>query len=138
MQTKSFRIVILGNNLSEAFSMRQWLDKSGHHVVGIASSLAQACQILQHEPADLALVETALYDGTDGAQVARTLAQTHGLMALFVTTAPHIARQASDAAAGCVIKPVRPLALLTAIERAFGAPQRDPLPANIFHAFEIY
>lgn len=118
--------------------MRQWLETSGHRVIGIASSLAQACRIVRHEPADLALVETVLDDGADGAQAARLLSQTHGVTTLFVTAAPHMARQASDAAAGCVLKPIRPLALLAAIDRAFGVPLDDPLSATVSRAFEMY
>lgn len=143
MQTTHIRIVILDRDLSDAFSMRQWLEGSGHRVIGIASSLAQARRIVSHEHADLALVETELEDGTDGAEAARILKQRHGLKILFVTAAPEAARQGADAAAGCVLKPIRPLALLAAIQCAVAQGASDQpgdrhVPVEQSRAFEMY
>ncbi|HEV7369191.1 response regulator [Arenibaculum sp.] len=127
-------LLILGDDLVAAFAIRQPLEAAGHRIVGIASSLAHAMRVAQHQTVHLALVDVHRDRGSDGVEAAHRLSLHHGVATLFVTCDDQEAMAAADGALGCLDRPFSPAALLAAVEAAaelVGGRQPLRLPAGL-------
>jgi two-component system, LytTR family, response regulator len=103
-------------------------------LVGEAGSAAEAVERIQHLRPDLVILDIGLPDAS-GFEVLDALDEPSSVHCLFVTAFDEFALQAFDRhAIDYLLKPVQPSRFSAALERArrlIGAPQGEPLAAQI-------
>lgn len=88
-----------------AASIEWELMAAGHEVLGPASSVDEAQELVRRRRPDLAFVDINLAGADEGVGLARDLRRRWGVHSLFVTGQITQARQNSDAALGVLAKP---------------------------------
>ena len=126
-------VLIVEDEVLLATELEFLLDEVGCHTVGHAMSSDEAVSMATDLRPDLALVDVHLRDGPTGVEVARTIHDKCGGVALFMTA--NIKRLPDDFAGACGVigKPYSPhgiksaLAYLTACLRDERAPGPPPI-----------
>ncbi|WP_207460377.1 response regulator [Azospirillum sp. SYSU D00513] len=112
------RLLIVEDDPLIGPAMKAVLQNAGHEVIGPLKNAAKAVRLAGRERPDLALIDYNLAGGENGASLARTLKEQHGIPSLMVTGYEHRGDEARDVALGCLRKPFRPEALTGAVTTA--------------------
>ena len=96
------RILIVEDEPLVAFDNEHLLREAGYDVVATVESVADALEVINHEPLDLVLSDIRLSGEGDGTDVARAAA-AKGIPVLFVSG--HCPIEAQKLAIGCLAKP---------------------------------
>jgi DNA-binding response OmpR family regulator len=81
------KILIVESDVLQAIALEDEVVDAGHEVVGPASSVAAALELINRKPPDLALIDVLLRDGELAYALARKL-DARNLAFAFVTTVP--------------------------------------------------
>lgn len=109
--------LIVEDEIFVALDIERILTDAGYDVCAIAPDAAAALAAADAGGCDFALVDVNLRDGCTGPDVARRLAQEHGVRVVFVTANPaQIGRPAHGL--GYVRKPFSDASILEAARRA--------------------
>jgi DNA-binding response OmpR family regulator len=131
------RILVVEDEALIALVLVEILAEGGHEVVGPAATMEQALALCEDAPPQLALLDIALADGSNGVDVARALHGRWGVPAIFASSQVSEARRARDIALGCIRKPYALETVLRSIEAALAA-QRGAPPAIPPWGFEMF
>jgi CheY-like chemotaxis protein len=82
------RVLIIEDEPIIAMDLRQLVESAGHHVVGVASSEAEAVAIAEREAPGLVLADVNLGQGGDGAAAVERILARHAVPVIFVTAYP--------------------------------------------------
>lgn len=107
------RILIVEDEPLVAFDNEHLLREAGYDVVATVESVADAREVINHEPLDLVLSDIRLSGEGDGTDVARAAA-AKGIPVLFVSG--HCPIEAQKLAIGCLAKPYNDKTLKAALE----------------------
>ena len=130
------RVLVVEDEALIAMSIVADLEHSGHEVVGVARSYAEAQALASSGHPAVALVDIDLQRPAEGLDVVRVLKSTYDVPALFVTGQIEVAREHADLALGVIRKPFHTEDIvlgLTLVERLkSGIPiARDSVPRAI-------
>jgi CheY-like chemotaxis protein len=84
----SARVLIIEDEPIIAMDLRQLVEGAGHHVIGVASSEAEAVAIAECERPGLVLADVNLGQGGDGAAAVERILARHAVPVIFVTAYP--------------------------------------------------
>ena len=107
------RILIVEDEPLVAFDNEHLLREAGYDVVATVESVADALEVINHEPLDLVLSDIRLSGEGDGTDVARA-AGVKGIPVLFVSG--HCPIEAQKLAIGCLAKPYNDKTLKAVLE----------------------
>ena len=110
---KPLRILCLEDNPLIAFHIEQMIEDFGHLPALTLSSFAEL-EAIPQLAIDCALIDIDLADGRTGPTAARWL-HNKGIPCIFVTGQKDIADANAEFVEGCVIKPVSPERLASAL-----------------------
>jgi CheY-like chemotaxis protein len=111
----SVKILIVEDQFLIARQVEMIVSAAGHRVVGIASSLAEACRMGTASGPDIAFVDLSLADGLTGAAVARFLIDECHASVVYTTANLRRLPQDLSGAFGAVEKPFTKGGLLAAL-----------------------
>ncbi|PZQ63242.1 MAG: response regulator [Phenylobacterium zucineum] len=115
-------VVIVEDEIFLAMDMERILHDAGFRVAGIAADRSEALAI--GTAARLAFVDINLRDGPTGVEIARRLADDHGVTVVYVTANPSQIDPRARGSIGVVAKPFRDDTIVHAAEIALG--RRSP------------
>lgn len=127
LQIKSraeYRILLVEDDALVAETVNDVLSAVGYAVVGLAATADDAVRLAEELRPDLVLMDINLRGSRDGVEAASEIAQRLGISSLFVTAMSSSeikARTALFLNAGFLLKPVRQLALTSAIDASRAA-----------------
>lgn len=106
MPQRPLKVLIVEDEAVLAMDLEFLLEEAGHEVVGWATCLKEADELIAGSAADLALVDIHLTDGITGVTVADHIRQTHDDAAIvFMTANPKLIPQDFVGAVGVISKP---------------------------------
>lgn len=105
-------VLIVEDEIFVAMDIERILADAGYRVVAIAADRNEALSVA--EDVEIAFVDVNLRDGPTGPQIARTLAEYHGVRIVYVTANPAQIGQPAALAVGCIRKPFDETAILAA------------------------
>lgn len=79
------RILVVEDNVVQAYALRQLLTRLGHTITGIAAAAGEAEALFGADPPDLLLLDISLRDGDDGINLGGYLVRRHPVPLIFVT-----------------------------------------------------
>ena len=106
------RILIVEDEPLVAFDNEHFLREAGYDIVATVDTLADAMDVIDHQPVDLVLTDLRLRGDGDGGDVARHAAGRH-IPALYVTG--FRPSETKGLAVGCLAKPYTERMLLSAL-----------------------
>lgn len=119
-------VLIVEDEILVALDLEAIVESAGYRVAGIAADRPSALALAGQ--ADVALVDVNLRDGPTGPDIARALAEEHGLAAVFVTANPGQISHLAGIALGYVQKPFAAAGVRRALAAALdGAGMDAPL-----------
>ena len=121
---KLLKVLILEDETLIALSMQEVLSLVGIEVVGVAATVSEALVLADGTNPDVAICDVRLAGRRDGIEGAARLHKSLGLPIVFVTGQTDSAtrqRAAKVAPVAYLDKPVRPQALIAAVEAAIVA-----------------
>jgi CheY-like chemotaxis protein len=116
------RILIVEDDYLVALQFEHTLTEAGYVVVDIASTAAEAVQLMRDHEAELVLMDVRLAGPHDGIHAATEILDRFGTRSIFVSalTDPEIRARANSARPlAWLAKPVRDDNLLTAVDAAW-------------------
>jgi CheY-like chemotaxis protein len=122
-------VLIVEDEILVALDLERILEDAGYHVAAIAADQREALSAASD--VELAFVDLNLRDGATGPQIARDLAQRHGVRIVYVTANPSQIGEPAATAIGCIRKPFREDAILAAAALAASTAQTLPLHEDI-------
>ncbi len=134
------RILIVEDEALIAMVLVDSLEDAGHHVMGPASTMAEALALCEAAPPpELAVLDIDLRDGSSGVDVARALFERWGVPSIFASGRAMEAQRARDVALGCIRKPYGVETVLRGVEAArevMGGrtPRHVPVGLELFSA----
>jgi CheY-like chemotaxis protein len=99
------KILIVEDEAVIALQLQTILERIGHRVVGTAPTAEAAVELARTGKPQLAFVDVRLNDGSSGVEAAKRMKQDLGVPCLMVTSYCGEARDAQEAAIGCLQKP---------------------------------
>ena len=117
--------LIVEDEIFVALDLERILTEGGYRVAAIAADQADA--VAAAPGCGFAFVDVNLRDGPTGPEIARRIANEHGIKVVFVTANPAQIAAAGDWALGYVRKPFSEASILAAAALACDA---HPIPAN--------
>ncbi|MDR6624672.1 response regulator [Caulobacter segnis] len=99
MSGRALEVLIVEDEMLLAIELEYLIEEVGCHPLGCAMSSEEAVALAQQLHPDLALVDVHLSDGPTGVDVARTISQDCGGVALFMTA--NVKRLPEDFAGAC-------------------------------------
>lgn len=123
--------LIVEDEIFVALDLERILTDAGYHVAGIAADSRTAIECAPG--CTFAFVDVNLRDGATGPEIARRIAEDHGVKIVFVTANPAQIGTGVEAL-GYIRKPFSERAILAAAALATGAAQAEPedvIPLNI-------
>ena len=109
------RLLIVEDDPWVALASGEVLAEAGHEIVGVVGRGKDAIACLEGAATDLVLTDLHLADQTGGVDVAREAEARCGTPALFLTSAPSLARAGREWALGCLTKPYGKAELVDAV-----------------------
>lgn len=115
MNTQGLRILIVEDQFLIAKQVEMIVSAAGHRVVGIASTLGEACRLALAVDPDVAFVDLSLADGVTGPAIGRFIGQECNAKVVYTTA--NLRRLPEDfaGALGVVEKPFSKNDLLSAL-----------------------
>ena len=86
--SRATRVLIIEDEPIIAMDLRQLVESAGHHVVGVASSEAEAVEMAEREGPGLVLADVNLGQGGDGTAAVERILARHAVPVIFVTAYP--------------------------------------------------
>jgi len=111
------RILLVEDDVLLAETVRDWLERAGYDLAGVASDERGAVDLARGHRPDLAVVDVRLVADGDGVAAARAIERVAGTPTLFLTGYPEGLEEA-DVGLGWMTKPAREPDLLAAVETA--------------------
>ena len=99
------RVLIVEDEALLAMELEALVEDSGHTVVGWATSLTEARDLVDTVEADIAFVDVHLTDGPTGVSVAEYIAEKKASMVVFMTANPLRIPESFAGAVGVIAKP---------------------------------
>lgn len=116
MQHHPLKVLIVEDEAVLAMDLEFLLEEAGHEVVGWATCLKEADELINKSEADFALVDIHLTDGTTGVTVAdRILRAKDDAAVVFMTANPKLIPHDFVGAIGVISKPYTAKGLLAAL-----------------------
>jgi CheY-like chemotaxis protein len=130
-----YRVLVVEDNAFAALDMAELLVGRGFHVVGPATTAADAIEKAA-AGVDLALVDVMLAGPSSGIDVAAVLRERYGVPSLFIT-ATEPGMDAREVGEGCLSKPFADQDLLRSIDTVMAAregrkPSNPPTNLTLF------
>jgi two-component system, response regulator PdtaR len=94
--------------------LTEFLLEAGHTVLGPAMTAREALALARATPPDLALIDIELRDGDSGIALAETLGR-EGVLSIFVSAQPDLARSNPRHAIGYIPKPYTPALVIETV-----------------------
>jgi DNA-binding NtrC family response regulator len=115
------RILIVEDQFIEAHDLQLILEKANYEVTGIARSVEQALEQIEHEKPDLVFLDIMLKGSRNGIELAHFLKEKHiGFIFISANSSKSILDQAKTTQPyGFIVKPFRDQDVLTTLEIAF-------------------
>lgn len=129
------KLLVVEDEALVAMLVEDALTLHGHHVVGIADTLAMALDMAEAERPDMALCDVKLALGDDGVLVAQALAE-RGIPSIFLSGNCPAARSHA-LIVGCIAKPFHNAGLGDAVNAAYAVTQGRP-PAQLPSMLTLY
>lgn len=129
------KLLIIEDEALVAMLIEDALALHGHHVIGIADTVASAIAMADAEPPDLVLCDVKLADGDSGLTAAQLLAH-RGIPCVFLSgNCPE--RGGHPLVIGCIAKPFRAGSLGSAVRAAHivaqgGWPEHPPATLRLY------
>ncbi|TDO96991.1 sigma 54-interacting transcriptional regulator [Flavobacterium sp. 245] len=119
--TSQKRILIVEDQFIEAHDLQLILEKAGYGVTGIARSVEQALEHIEHEKPDLVFLDIMLKGSRNGIELAHLLKEKYiGFIFISANSSKSILDQAKTTQPyGFIVKPFRDQDVLTTLEIAF-------------------
>lgn len=106
MPSRPLKVLIVEDEAVLAMDLEFLLEEAGHEVVGWATCLKEADQLIEQGAADLALVDVHLTDGITGVTVADHIRRANDeALVVFMTANPKLIPQDFVGAVGVIAKP---------------------------------
>jgi len=122
--------LIVEDEIFVALDLERILSDAGYQVTAIAADASSALQAAEGaEQGSFAFVDVNLRDGPTGPEIARRLAQDHGIKVVFVTANPSQIG-AAPGALGYIRKPFTERAILAAAAACTDCGEAAVRPAN--------
>jgi len=116
------KILIVEDQLIIAYDIKQILESQGYEVVSNVSSVEDAIEVLKTLPTDLVLLDIGLRGAQTGLDLGAYINQSFKIPFIYITSFSD-AQTLSDATethpSGYIVKPFKPLDVLTAVYLAF-------------------
>jgi YesN/AraC family two-component response regulator len=119
---KKNKILIVEDQLIIAYDIKQILESEGYDVVSSVSSVEDAIEVLRELPTDLALLDIGLKGNQTGLHLGELINQTFKIPFIYITSysdAQTLKDASSTHPAGYIVKPFKPIDVLTAVSLAF-------------------
>ncbi|MDQ1230276.1 response regulator [Sphingomonas sp. SORGH_AS_0879] len=125
MPDDPLNLLIIEDEALVAMLVEDALTLHGHHVIGIADTVASAMALAEQDRPDLALCDVKLADGDSGLTAAQLLAD-RGIPCVFLSgNCPD--RGGHPLVIGCIAKPFRPGSLGLAVRAAYRVATGQPV-----------
>ena len=100
-----FKVLVVEDQALLAMELEYVLRELGHDVIGCAMDAEEAMAMAGATVPDVALVDMNLRDGPSGRDIAQSLNQTYGTVAVFLTANPEQIPSCFAGALGVLVKP---------------------------------
>lgn len=134
--TEALKLMIIEDEALVAMLVEDALTLHGHHVTGIADTVAAAMELVEAERPDLVLCDVKLADGDSGITAAQLIAD-RGIPCVFLSgNCPN--RGGHPLVIGCISKPFRAGTLGAAVHAAYviaqgGRPGDTPVALRLYN-----
>ncbi|TPL94456.1 response regulator [Mesorhizobium sp. B2-3-10] len=120
------KVLIVEDEALLAMELESLVEDAGHSVVGWATSLAEAKDMVDTTQADIALVDIHLTDGPTGIDVAEYIGDRKNSMVIFMTANPKRIPDHFAGAIGVIAKPYTMNGLTSALRYLQEGVRRPP------------
>ncbi|MGX9145304.1 response regulator [Mesorhizobium sp. 128a] len=127
------KVLIVEDEALLAMELESLVEEAGHHVVGWATSLPEARDIVDAADADIAFVDIHLADGPTGVEIAEHIRDSKRSMVVFMTANPKRIPDHFAGAIGVIAKPYTMNGLFSAL-RYLQEGVRRPPPVSVLPA----